>query len=251
MTDYTRYLGVAALTLGLTLAGARPGLAAVQERSDKDDDGMRQPLADGVQFGATYGEWSARWWQWLLGIPADRNPNLDSTGAFCGEGQTGRVWFLAGTFGGEPVTRTCTVPSGKGIFFPVVNTVTFAPIPTEGIAALRGQAAGFVDGTTQLRVTLDGTALRGLRDLRVQSPAFSMVVPVGGLLGAGACEPLFVPLTDPPLPPEPQGLLCNPAVADGFWVLLSPLRSGEHTLRFRAEVGDFRVDVTYKLNVLP
>jgi len=160
------------------------------------------------------------------------------------------VWFLAGTFGGGPVTRTCTIPAGKAIFFPVTNIVAFAPIPTEGIAALRGQAAGFVDGATLLRATLDGDAL-GLRNRRVQSPAFSFVVPVDGLLGTGACEPLFVPVTDPPLRPRPQGLLCNPAVSDGVWVLLSPLRPGAHALRIQSAVGDFSVDVTYKLDVLP
>jgi hypothetical protein len=67
-------------------------------------------------FGASYGEWSARWWQWLLGIAADVNPNLDDTGANCGQGQAGNVWFLAGTFGGDPVTRKCTIPSNKHQF---------------------------------------------------------------------------------------------------------------------------------------
>src|SRR5262249_10337841 len=68
-------------------------------------------------YGLSYGEWSARWWQWLLQIPATTNPNLDSTGAHCTEGQSGHVWFLAGSFGTlpSPIIRNCTVPAGRSL----------------------------------------------------------------------------------------------------------------------------------------
>ena len=49
-------------------------------------------------FGRSYGEWSAAWWQWAYGIPVPTNPLFDETGALCGNGQTGKVWFLAGVF---------------------------------------------------------------------------------------------------------------------------------------------------------
>src|SRR4029077_20020533 len=49
-------------------------------------------------LGVTYGEWTARWWQWLLSIPGPVNTNLDTTGANCAQGQSGPVWFLAGRF---------------------------------------------------------------------------------------------------------------------------------------------------------
>ncbi|MCA1706817.1 MAG: hypothetical protein LC808_27575 [Actinobacteria bacterium] len=74
-------------------------------------------------FGLTYAQWSEKWWQWALSIPEEQNPMLDPTGANCGIGQSGRVWFLAGTFGGGPATRVCTVPVGKALFFPIVNAV--------------------------------------------------------------------------------------------------------------------------------
>src|SRR4051795_351517 len=53
-------------------------------------------------YGRTYGDWSARWWQWALAIPVhsppfgDRigHPLFDLTGARCGVGQSGPVWFL-------------------------------------------------------------------------------------------------------------------------------------------------------------
>jgi hypothetical protein len=52
-----------------------------------------------VQFGNTYGEWSARWRQCLVSIPAATNPNLDPTGANCALGKRVQYGFLAGTFG--------------------------------------------------------------------------------------------------------------------------------------------------------
>ena len=61
-------------------------------------------------FGKTYGEWAAKWWQWALAGPAGENAVQDTTGEFCDANQPkGKVWFLAGTFGGT-VTRTCTIP---------------------------------------------------------------------------------------------------------------------------------------------
>jgi len=74
---------------------------------------------DSSPYGNTYGEWSARWWQWLTAIPAATNPNFDTTGANCAVGQVGPVWFLAGTFSSAPpkITRSCTIPHGKALLF--------------------------------------------------------------------------------------------------------------------------------------
>ena len=84
---------------------------------------------DTIQHNITYGEWTARWWQWLYSIPEERNPAADETGANCHEGQSGPVWFLAGTFGGLN-ERVCTIPAGKSLLFPVVNQMcTFIDYP--------------------------------------------------------------------------------------------------------------------------
>jgi hypothetical protein len=68
----------------------------------------------------TYQELAAARWNWALQFPAATNPVEDPTGESCHLGQQGPVWFLAGTFGGT-VTRTCTIPEGKFLFFPIVN----------------------------------------------------------------------------------------------------------------------------------
>src|SRR5262249_39140054 len=107
--NFQSAIGIAALVFGLS-AGAEVALAQVLGNPE-----VVQPNSN--EFGNTYGEWSARWVQWLFSIPEDKNPALDSTGANCDVGQTGQVWFLAGTFG-DPAVRKCTIPSGQDLLFP-------------------------------------------------------------------------------------------------------------------------------------
>src|SRR4051812_21267521 len=84
------------------------------------DAGREAPNAH--PYGQSYGQWAADWWQWALAQPAATNPLLDATGARCANDQHGRVWFLAGTTGGD-ANRTCTVPRGTAILIPVLNNV--------------------------------------------------------------------------------------------------------------------------------
>ena len=67
---------------------------------------------------------TALWWEWALSIPAPSNPTLDTTGADCMIGQRDFIWLLAGNgvLSGS-VSRTCTVPENKTLFFPVINAV--------------------------------------------------------------------------------------------------------------------------------
>src|SRR5262249_5180929 len=72
--------------------------------------------------GMSYAQWGDRWWLWNYSIPLPFNPVQDTTGAYAGVGQSGPVWFLAGTSGGN-VVRTIVVPPGKSLFFPIVNNI--------------------------------------------------------------------------------------------------------------------------------
>lgn len=67
---------------------------------------------------------TAHWWEWALSIPTGQNPMLDPTGEDCMIGQRGELWFLAGVFAvnGGTVTRACSVPADKALFFPVINS---------------------------------------------------------------------------------------------------------------------------------
>jgi len=70
-------------------------------------------------------ELTAQWWQCALSIPTLINPLEDTTGANCMIGQSNPVWFLAGFFNGSAATRSCSVPEGAALFFPVINAINF------------------------------------------------------------------------------------------------------------------------------
>ena len=191
-----------------------------------------------VPYGKTYGEWSAEWWEWALSIPTPDNPLLDMNGEKCGVEQSGDVWFLAGNFGGAS-ERTCTVPAGKAIFFPIINaewSVVEGECPLDidisgtNEEALRACAVAFMDHVTELEVSVDGTTLQNLENYRVQSPLFTFELPEDNILGLSAGP--------------------SPSVSDGFWIMLAPLSAGEHTIHFRGEADfPFVTKVTYTLTV--
>jgi hypothetical protein len=198
---------------------------------------------DAVVHGNTYGEWAARWWQWMLSIPGPVNPNVDPNGENCGQEQAGPVWFLAGTFGGGPFVRTCKIPAGKPVFVPIINTAfgsgAFDCDPTVpgvacNLAQLRKAAAEATD-KVELEAILNGRSLKGLHEQRVQSPAFPITYPKDSVLGV------------------PEGTYA-PNVTDGYWLMLDSMPVGVHTLRVRGKhlAGVFKgtiIDVTWTLTI--
>lgn len=203
----------------------------------------RAALADTQAYKQLTGDW----WQWALSIPAAVNPLADTTGARCMVGQRGENWFLAGTFGPSTATRTCSVPEGSSLFFPVANFVGFdtpnacgqdsTPLPSE---FYRDIAANFAGGLINMSVILDGQPVTQLH--RVQSKVFAVALPQDNLF-AEACVPYGG---------LPAGVY-SPAIDDGYYVRLNPLAVGAHTLRIQAENPDwgFVLDVTYHLTVVP
>ncbi|HEY6757668.1 MAG TPA: hypothetical protein VI037_09825 [Nitrososphaera sp.] len=177
---------------------------------------------DTRQYNLTYGEWTARWWQWAYSTPEDTNPVADITGENCDKGQTGPVWFLAGTFGGLN-ERNCVIPAGKSILFPVMNAacskLEYPELQTE--SELRTCAVSSNDAVTELTVTIDGQSINEtqLRSTRVQSPLFDLNLPEGNIISGH------------------QG--STQAVSDGFWVFLSPLAPGAHEIHFRGAIVDY------------
>jgi hypothetical protein len=190
-------------------------------------------------------ELTAGWWQWALSIPASQNPQLDATGEKGVLGQRGAVWFLAGVFGGVTATRTCSVPEDKALFFPVINDVEINTPNVCGsgpsnvsVKTLRATSAANINGAANLSVTVDGIVVKNLR--RVQSDVFEVALPADSVFVA-PCYPL----------PVPDGIY-SPAVSDGYYVLLNPLRVGNHTIHFYGEnpAGTPAQSVTYNLTVV-
>src|SRR5438445_10750474 len=69
-------------------------------------------------YGLSYAEWGAQWWRWAYSFPLAQFPPSQSGALDCGLGQSGSVWFLAGTVGQGPGTRSCTIPSRQELVFP-------------------------------------------------------------------------------------------------------------------------------------
>jgi hypothetical protein len=221
------FCAVAAVVGGLIAAGTM--IAPAQA------DVKIIPL-DTNAYGNTYGEWSAEWWQWALSIPAADSPISDTTGANCTQQQSGPIFYLAGTSGGPAVTRSCTVPAGKGLFFPILNSLWGAAVgdcaPTNpdvicNIAILRKSAADSMDSVT-LQAVIDGKPVNDLNQQRVQSPVLTITLPDN--------------------PPD------TPNVSDGYWLLLPPPSIGKHTIYFKGvftggPFEGFIIEVTYNLTV--
>jgi hypothetical protein len=192
-------------------------------------------------YGKGYAELTADWLEWVLAIPAATNPILDSDGADSAAGQSGKVWFLAGTTGG-PATRSVTVPVGKALFFPIVNffwvnTPEFGDPPWSDTqeAFVRDFLAFFVDSAQDLVLEIDGQSYPHVERLRISGDVGSCTLPDDNIFG----------LDFAPGPHE--------CVADGYWALLPPLSAGVHTIRFAGALPavPFSLDVTYHLTVAP
>lgn len=197
--------------------------------------------ANSTLDGVTYSEWTARWWQWLVSVPLERNPAADTTGEFCAENQNGPVWFLPGTFAG-PVDRTCNIPAGKAILIALVNSecnpAEYPDLQTE--SELRSCAKAGQDSVSELFTRIDGVQLKDtdLESYRVDSPLFNLTLPENNIFG---------------LPPQ-----TTPTVSDGYWVFLEPLSEGSHTIHFRAAIvdptdptgaGNFLTEARYQITV--
>jgi hypothetical protein len=234
-------VAISMVVVGLMVAAMTP----VAQAGSGDPNPQVVPLTL-APSGNTYGEWSARWWQWTLSIPAATNPTLDETGANCAEGQSGQVWFLAGSFGGT-FERACPVPTGKALFFPILNAAFGAAVgdcePTGvgpcNLNTLRAAAAASMDPVT-IEASIDGVPLRHVTEHRVQSPVFSVTLPEGNLpefLGVNAPSGTYAPM-----------------VSDGYWLMLAPLSAGVHIIQVQGIITGgvfegFASNVTYHLTV--
>lgn len=227
----TRLLKNVLLTSALLLSAAAPAPA--------DSDKGRGPeilSPKSSPYGETYGQWAADWWTWALSIPAEVNPLHDTTGAFAGVGQHGPVWFLAGATGSGniAVTRNVTVPEGKALFFPLINTLwTTGPAdPPITVPEIRDLLAGVTADVTGLACEIDGERVKRLDKYVTVTPAFSLVVPANNVLGLPAAN-------------------YSPNVDQGFYLMLAPLSPGAHTIHFTGNNVDlgYTLDITYHLTI--
>lgn len=213
------------------------GLAALPVAAQDFPAGIIPP--DARPFGMTYGEWSAKWWQWALSLAANQNPFFDEGGSCTnganGQADPGPVWFLTGVINASGMAvGNCSVPAGKALFFPVINAEcsTLEPDPFHGAneAELRACATGVRFG--DLFAEVDGVAIPNLNQFVKQSPLFTFTVPLNNVLGVAAGT--------------------GQSVANGAYLMLAPLPVGDHIIHFVGTFPDFgfALDITYNLGVV-
>lgn len=230
--------GLLLLTTALIVITTAPAQAQ-QGQGNLGNPGVMPPHAS--YGGRTYAEWSVAWWQWALGLPVPGHP-------FSGcpnpndAGQTRPVWFLAGQFGHTECSLT--VPHGTALFFPIANSECsnlegppWNPAQSDfGFGAAteaeqRACAKYHVDTieADNLVCEIDGVPVQHLARYRFVSSQFSFQAPTPWIFGDSD---------------HPGG--SGTAVGDGYYLLLSPLSTGEHTIKFSSPNG---IDSTYRLTV--
>src|SRR5918999_126377 len=188
---------------------------------------------DDKPFGRTWEEWTSKWWQWLLSIPKENNPGIDTTGEKFDTNQNDSdVVFLVGTFGGS-AKRNYTIPASKSILFPIINfTTSYIEEPAlKTESELKSRAKRDIDDIVNKGATIDGMEVQDIEKYRVQSSIFNVTYPENNVfeLSSGTSR----------------------AISDGYWVFLKPLSPGMHNIHVvgSCSSGKTQVDVTWHLNV--
>lgn len=229
----------AALLLGAALAVVPAALAGIPNPaySGKAKVGKVKPA-----------DWVGHWFQWFYATPEGYHPLYDTAGDYAGIGQRGPVWFLTPGLAQDDITRDIRVPAGVALFFPLryseFDNAGRLPINYLTTADLYSVVQGDVDlmDSSELFCVVDeGTGseytLADIAKRRIKSTVFSYGVGPDTL-------PLFFPEPTPVL-----GEMVNPAVADGYWVMLRPMTVGAHTVRYGRASGDVDVDWTLTYNI--
>lgn len=164
--------------------------------------------------GRSTADLSSDWWKWAMSSPDEINPVRDISGIHCDTGQRGNVWFLAGGFGSSKIRRSCEIPDGKHIFFPVINMVYFPREANNGYTCEQAKSNAAVNNETaiDLFAEIDGVTVKEPKSFRVR---------------AEKCFDVFdwIPTADKPYN-------AYPSASDGYWILLNPLKKGKHTIKF-------------------
>jgi hypothetical protein len=208
-----------------------------------------------LPYGYSYEEWSAKWWKWSLGLSTN-HINVVGSPDIC-TGPANKVRFLSGVygFGTNIVTRKVTIPAETPLFFSILSfngDNTSCPVSTfttYTAAQLTADVVGLWASAAVTSCTVDGVSVDGMEDptnsiYNVVSPAFSYTT-------AEKDNDLSIIEGEDCIP---GGLTVYPAVADGIYVMLSPLKPGHHIIKFTGVIGPLSAppvddEATYDITV--
>jgi hypothetical protein len=187
-----------------------------------------------IPFGYSFGEWSVKWWQWLLSIPKPINPILDLSGENAAIGQSDSdVFFLCQTV--ENVehrpTRNISVCKGTSLFSPVINWVSNFYEDGHSEKELIETARRKMDIIGDLQFYLNGERILGLEKYRFLSKFFSVDIPKNNIFDL----------------PSGKARL----ISDGYWIFTKPLVMDTTISIFgTCSSGVTKIGVNYNIKVV-
>jgi hypothetical protein len=244
------YLNLSLLAAALWVAGPAPGAAGMVPEmpgmeqavvaADAAAEGAEGEAATRAQnpliLGKTLGEWQARWYQWRqrLAVRTGIDPVIEEGDVDCSRGQSGPVWFLAGSPGKTLVRTNCVLPADKYVGLPLLNAAWFNDKSLGEdltvhekrllLASVIDQSCGHLIAT----VDANSVALRYTIG-RNQSPPF---------------RSLYDPAKDDKPAVDPATII------DGYLAVIPPLAKGRHDIKLRGAschpVFSFVSEVTYE-----
>lgn len=205
------------------------------------------------QYGFSYQEWSAQWWQWTLSRSTNQTADVGLPVCEC-SGPPHLVRFLAGAPGSITAKRRITINDKVALFFPILSVWvdnTGCPDFTANTAAqLLSEAEGNWSAVTQTSCEIDGAPVAGLSDPQnteylVEAPPFSYTTAAKHNVLANVYG---APCMD-------GNTAIYPAVADGVYLMVSPFKPGKHTIHLTGVVGPasspfLDEDLTYEITVV-
>ncbi len=238
-------LSITAAAVNAVAEDPNAGVVSTESKSIGDPNRYVVPIGS-PYLGKTYGDWSADWWKWVFSIRTSKNPLL-LKGEIGDAGQSGSVWFLAGTYNEIGIVRYVKIPAGKALFFPIINS-EYSNIEKPGLSEqkLRALAKNDIDHVTVKEVKVDGKKLKNLDNFRVESKYFRFTFPEDNLLD------LFTG--------SDQHAGSSKAVSDGYWIMLKPLPTGDHDISIHGKavfdddpnnIFTFETEVTYHITIKP
>lgn len=215
-----------------------------------------QVLDAGASYaGKTVAEWTADWWTWAWGAPANADPLSDTTGSLANQNNDGPVFFVAGSNSGGVTQRTFSVSEGKALLVPMINywencvgdvAISCGPsyVADPG-ATLLANTELYKAATTDIFVSIDGTP--------VPNPASHWEV--SGVFSGGTAQPgstltsLYAGAGI-----DIVGQDISPSMASGYYVLVAGLSAGSHVVSYGGSTnafGGFSYQVTANIDVTP
>lgn len=164
--------------------------------------------------GVSRAEWDARSWQYDLSFSMDASPSNDSSGASCGFGQNGPMFFLPGVFDPEATPATCVIPAGMAIYVTVGSSGCSSVEPPPFFGAneeeLSACATGWGDSWGDMSASINGEEVPDVMSYRIITDMYTVSFPPNNIY---EIEPAV-----------------GYSVSDTYSFIIAPPEPGEYTI---------------------